>query len=200
MGQPRFRAAGRHRGRADRHPQRTGDHPGIPDDDDELLLRRADHASPRTAAGRRHRELTVVSRVVVDLLGFTGSRGGTETYARELLTRLPALLPDARFAALTGRVGAERVAEFFPGRVHTLPWVGADPATWAAGAVLGTDGFARRNGADLVWAPANFGPIFRGIPRVVTVHDAIYDEIRGSLTERFQRAGTSFLMDRSATP
>ncbi|MFG6445050.1 glycosyltransferase family 4 protein [Microbacterium sp. P07] len=138
-------------------------------------------------------------RILVDLLGFTGSRGGTETYARELLVRLPALLPDATFAALTGRVGAERVRGFFPGAVHALPWVRDDAVSWAVGAVAGTELFARRNGADLVWAPANFGPVFRGTPRVVTVHDAIYDEVRGSVGERVMRAATSTLMRRSAT-
>lgn len=137
-------------------------------------------------------------RVLVDLLGFTGSRGGTETYVRELLPRLAADLSHVRFAALTGRVGAEKVRDFFPGRLQTLPWVGADPATWAVGAVAATEVVARRGRADLVWAPANFGPVLRGTPRVVTVHDAIYDEVPGGLAERAQRAVTSLLMRRSA--
>jgi len=140
----------------------------------------------------------VTTRVLVDLLGFTGSRGGTETYARELMARLPAHMPRARFAALTGRAGRDLVSEFFPGRVHTLDWVGAGPASWAAGAVAGTDLVARRHNADLVWAPANFGPIFRGVPRVVTIHDAIYDEVPGGLAQRVQRTGTSWLMACSA--
>lgn len=137
-------------------------------------------------------------RLLVDLLGFTGSRGGTETYARELLPRLAERLPHVRFAAITGRAGSARVAPFFPGHVQILPWVGADPATWALGAVAATDTFARRHRADLVWAPANFGPVFRGVPRVVTVHDAIYDEVPGGLAERAQRGVTSLLMRRSA--
>lgn len=137
-------------------------------------------------------------RILVDLLGFTGSRGGTETYVRELLPRIADLLPGTRFAALTGRVGTDRVSAFFPGHVQTVPWVGADPATWALGAVAATDLLARRGRADLVWAPANFGPVFRGVPRVVTVHDAIYDEVPGGLAQRAQRAVTSTLMRRSA--
>lgn len=137
-------------------------------------------------------------RVLVDLLGFTGSRGGTETYVRELLPRLAERLPDVRFAALTGRAGTDRVSAFFPGAVQTLPWVGADPATWALGTVAGTEVAGRRARADLIWAPANFGPVLRGLPRVVTVHDAIYDEVRGGLAQRAQRAVTSTLMRRSA--
>lgn len=137
-------------------------------------------------------------RILVDLLGFTGSRGGTETYARELLPRVAAAMPDVQFAAIAGRSGAERVAEFFPGRIHRVSYVGADPGSWAAGAVLATNALARRNGADLVWAPANFGPIRHGVPRVVTIHDAIYDEVPGSLRDRAQRAATAWLMARSA--
>ncbi|MDF2990144.1 MAG: glycosyltransferase [Microbacterium sp.] len=137
-------------------------------------------------------------RILVDLLGFTGGRGGTETYARELLPRVAERMPRAHFAAITGRAGSGRVAPFFPGQVRIVPWVGADPATWALGAVAATEALARRHRADLVWAPANFGPIFRGIPRVVTVHDAIYDEVPGSLAERAQRGVTSLLMRRSA--
>lgn len=137
-------------------------------------------------------------RILVDLLGFTGARGGTETYARELLPRVAAAMPDVQFAAITGRSGAERVAEFFPGRIHRVNWVGADPASWAAGAVLATNTLARRNAADLVWAPANFGPIRHGVPRVVTVHDAIYDEVPGSPRDRAQRTATAWLMARSA--
>ncbi|RWR22263.1 glycosyltransferase family 1 protein [Microbacterium enclense] len=137
-------------------------------------------------------------RVLVDLLGFTGSRGGTETYVRELLPRIAALRPGTSFAALTGRAGTAPVEAFFPGRVHTLRAVGADPASWALGAVAATDTVARRNRADLVWAPANFGPVFRGVPRIVTVHDAIYDEVPGGLAHRAQRGLTSWLMRRSA--
>lgn len=137
-------------------------------------------------------------KVLVDLLGFTGSRGGTETYVRELTPRLAERLPDVRFAALTGRVGDDKVRGFFPGHVQSLDWVGSDPGTWALGAVAATEVVARRGRADLVWAPANFGPIFRGVPRVVTVHDAIYDEVPGNLAQRAQRTVTSTLMRRSA--
>lgn len=138
------------------------------------------------------------TRILVDLLGFTGRRGGTETYARELLQRLPTLMPDVTFAALVGREGADRVGAFFPGRVRVLRGVGGDPASWAIGAVCATNAIARSSGADLIWAPANFGPIRRGVPRIVTVHDAIYDEVPGGLVDSALRRGTSFLMRRSA--
>jgi glycosyltransferase involved in cell wall biosynthesis len=140
----------------------------------------------------------VPSRILVDLLGVTGGRGGTETYAREILTRLPALLPDTEFVALTGRAGAAEVSGFFPGRVRILRRVGADRVSWAAGAVLRVDRVARAIDADLVWCPANFGPIRRGVPRVVTIHDAIYHEARGGIVTRIVSGITSWLMTRSA--
>lgn len=137
-------------------------------------------------------------RLVVDLLGYTGNRGGTETYARELLPRLALLMPGTQFIGLTNRVGTEAVSAFFPGLVTTVPWVGAGRASWAAGEVFGAERAARRADADLMWCPANFGPIVRGLPRVVTVHDAIYDEVRGSAAARAARGATSWLMARSA--
>jgi glycosyltransferase involved in cell wall biosynthesis len=137
-------------------------------------------------------------KLLVDLLSYTGTRGGTETYAREIATRLPEFLPGWEFAAITNRAGAERVASFFPGEVRIVKWVGADRVSWALGEVLGADRAARRMGADLVWCPANFGPISRGVLRVMTVHDVIYHEVTGSLVARVIRGTTSWLMARAA--
>lgn len=138
-------------------------------------------------------------RVLVDLLGYTGGRGGTETYVRELLPRLRTQLPAAEFIALTGREGADGVGSFFPGKVETLRWVGAGRAAWAAGEILSVNRAARRLRADVVWSPANFGPLTRGsVPRVVSVHDVIYHEVRGSGVAGAARAITAWLMTRTA--
>lgn len=138
------------------------------------------------------------TRVLVDLLGFTGGRGGTETYARQIARRLPEAMPGAAFVALTGRAGAERVRSFFPGGVHVVPWVGGDRITWAAGEVFAVDLLARRLRADVVWTPANFGPILRGAPRVSTMHDVIYHVRGGNLPTRAMNAATAWLMGRTA--
>nr|WP_260149120.1 glycosyltransferase family 1 protein [Microbacterium endophyticum] len=131
-------------------------------------------------------------------MGYTGRRGGTETYAREIITRLPQLLPNAEFVAVTGRDGTERVGAFFPGQVVTVPWVRASSSFWALGELFALDRVARSVTANLVWSPANFGPIRRGVPRVTTIHDLIYREIPGSTRERLSRAVTSWLMTRAA--
>lgn len=138
------------------------------------------------------------TRILVDLLGYTGERGGTETYVRQLLTRLPPLLPDVELIALANRAGAEQVRSFFPGDVVVARGVGASAASWALGEILLAEFHARRVGAGLLWAPANFGPLRRGVPRVVTVHDVIYHEVPGSLGERLTRSITARLAERTA--
>lgn len=137
-------------------------------------------------------------RILVDLLGFTGGRGGTETYAREITTRLPALLPDFTFIAVTNRAGAGRVRTFFPGDVRVRRWVGADRVTWALGELLTVNRTARRVGADVVWTPANFGPVTRSAKRVSTVHDVIYHAKGGPLIARTVRAITARLVSWTA--
>ena len=140
----------------------------------------------------------MAGRILVDLLGYTGRRGGTETYAREIIGHLPAMMPGVDLVALTGRAGVDAVREFFPGEVVEARAVGADRVSWAAGELLLTDRAARRCGATLIWAPANFGPIRRRTPRAVTIHDVIYDEVPGSLGTRAVRNVTAWLMRRSA--
>ncbi|MFI8594529.1 glycosyltransferase family 4 protein [Microbacterium sp. NPDC078428] len=137
-------------------------------------------------------------RIVVDLLGYTGGRGGTETYARELLRRLPDRVPEADWVALANDVGAERVEAFFPGTVRVSRSVRDGKVGWAAGEVFLAERTARRVGGDLLWTPQNFGPVVRGMPRVATIHDVIYDEVRGAAAERISRGVTSWLMGRSA--
>lgn len=138
-------------------------------------------------------------RILVDLLGFTGGRGGTETYVRELLPRLASSLPDAEIVVVTGRAGAAHIREFFPGPVETVSWVGADRATWALGEIAAVVPTARRVGADLIWSPANFGPLHRGpVKRVVSVHDVIYHEVRGTGLSAVPRTLTAWLLTRTA--
>lgn len=137
--------------------------------------------------------------ILVDLVGFTGSRGGTETYVRELVPRVVERMPDVRFVATTGRAGPTQVGAFFPGEIDVVRWVGADRATWAAAELFAVTGAARRSGADLIWSPANFGPVAHGpVPHVVTIHDVIYHQVRGRGAERLMRAATAALMERTA--
>lgn len=137
--------------------------------------------------------------VLVDMLFYTGKRGGTETYAREIVKRMPEALPDAKLTALANRAGAERIRSFFPGEVRVVRWVGTDRVSWAAGEVLATNRRAKRTDADVIWSPANFAPITRSrVARVTTTHDVTYHTADGRGIGGAVARITSWLMARAA--
>ena len=112
-------------------------------------------------------------RVAVDLLYVTGRRGGTETYARELLPRLARLLGNVEFVAFTGAAGAGLVDAWFPGTVHRMRVDARNRAAWAGAEIALIGPCAARDGASLLWCPANYGPVSGSVPTLVTVHDVI---------------------------
>lgn len=137
--------------------------------------------------------------VLVDMLFYTGRRGGTETYAREIAKRMPEAFADAQLTVLVNRAGAERVRSFFPGNVRVVGWVGADRVSWAAGEVLAVNRHAKRVGADVIWSPANFAPITRSrVARVTTTHDVTYHAAEGGGIGGVVARITSWLMGRAA--
>ncbi|MFJ6653184.1 glycosyltransferase family 4 protein [Microbacterium sp. NPDC091313] len=141
----------------------------------------------------------MTDRILVDLLGFTGARGGTETYARELLPRLAARMPGTAFVGVTNRAGARAVRAFFPGDMIVQSRNDGSPRDWAVAATTTLTRTAESVGADLIWSTANFGPLTRGrIPRVVTVHDVIYRDVPGQLSQRVSRLITAQLVEHTA--
>jgi glycosyltransferase involved in cell wall biosynthesis len=137
--------------------------------------------------------------VLVDMLFYTGTRGGTETYAREIVKRMPEVFAGATLTALANRAGAERIRGFFPGDVQVVDWVGADRVSWAAGEVIAVNARAKRAGADVVWSPANFAPITRSrAARVTTTHDVTYHTADGRGIGGAVARITSWLMTRAA--
>lgn len=138
------------------------------------------------------------TRVAVDLLYLTGKRGGTETYARQLLPRMAALLPDVELVGLTNTLGREAVERWFPGPLHTLRLSGDNRPVWAAAETFVVDRLAARGGADLMWCPANFGPRARRTPTLVTVHDVIAWDFPNPEVSRVTQAVTSGIIGRAA--
>lgn len=136
--------------------------------------------------------------LAVDLLYFTGKRGGTETYARALLPRLAEHLPGVDLLGLTNTTADESIAEWFPGATVTLGVDGENRPAWAAAEAFRVDRRASALGADLVWCPANFGPPGRRVPTVVTLHDIIADEYPNPDVSRPTQAITSWLIRRAA--
>jgi hypothetical protein len=136
--------------------------------------------------------------IAVDLLYFTGKRGGTETYARALLPRLAQQLPDVDLVGITNSTADASISQWFPGRTSNLGVDGENRAAWATAEAFQLDRRARSVGADLVWCPANFGPAGRRVPTVVTLHDIIADEYPNPTVSRPTQAITSWLIRRAA--
>lgn len=137
-------------------------------------------------------------RLAVDLLYYTGKRGGTETYARQVLPRVATLWPELELIAVTGSAGHDAVTRWFPGPVRRVPLVGENRPAWALAETLAVAPFAARLGADLLWSPANFGPGGGRVPRVVTVHDVIAFDFPNPETSRVTQAVTTWIIRRAA--
>lgn len=110
--------------------------------------------------------------VAVDLVYFTGRKGGTESYARELFSAL-GTEPDLRFVGIANKELQGRAVDWFPGEVVHLPVSGESRVQWAAAVGFALGPRARALRADLLHCPANFGPVVRVLPTVVTVHDLL---------------------------
>ncbi|WP_448263221.1 glycosyltransferase family 4 protein [Microbacterium aurum] len=113
-------------------------------------------------------------RVLVDLLSYTGTKGGMEVYARELYARLGALAPDWEFIGFFSREGFALDRSWFPGRTIDSGISGENRVAWARGELFGVTRAARQEDADLVHSPATLGPWRTPMPLVVTMHDMLY--------------------------
>jgi len=154
--------------------------------------------------------MSVAIKVAVDLVYFTGRKGGTETYAKGLFPALRQVAPDLRFVGLTNTEIGFVAPDWFPGEVVQLPVSGENRITWAAAELSLVSLTAWRVGADLLHCPANFGPAIRLLPTIVTIHDLLSfrhpDLISGRLakgvsllSKRAARAATRVLTDSQAS-
>lgn len=110
-------------------------------------------------------------RVLADLLFFTGTKGGMESYVRQLYSALPA--DGFEYTALASRELAALDTSWFPGRVVDSGISGDNRASWARGELTAVSSAAARQRADVVHSPANIGPWAGRTPVVLTVHDLL---------------------------
>jgi glycosyltransferase involved in cell wall biosynthesis len=115
-------------------------------------------------------------RVLVDFLFFSGTRGGTETYVRELYSRLGG--SDIEFVGFASTELAATDTSWFPGEMIDSGISGLNRLSWARGELMAVDRAAREHDADLVHSPANLGPVRFGplrprVPVVLTLHDMV---------------------------
>ena len=130
----------------------------------------------RDYLGGRSRPVSIalMARILVDLLSYTGTKGGMETYARELYSELGRLRTPYEFVGLVSREGAALGTSWFPGRVIESRISGENRFVWALGELVAVTGHAKRIGADLIHSPATLGTMRRSVPSVVTMHDMLY--------------------------
>lgn len=112
--------------------------------------------------------------VFVDMLSYTGTKGGMETYTRELYRALGRLDTGLDFVALASAEGARLDLSWFPGEVIASRISGENRFVWAFGELIASSWKARRRKADLVHAPATLGPAWTSMPTVITIHDMLY--------------------------
>ena len=111
--------------------------------------------------------------ILVDLLFFTGKKGGMESYVREVYSRMPPESAGVRFIALASSELAAGDTSWFPGDVIDSGISGENRVAWARGELFSVAGFAHRRRAALIHCPANLGPLYSRIPVVMTIHDLL---------------------------
>ena len=112
--------------------------------------------------------------IAVNLLSYTGTKGGMETYARELYRQLGDMQTDFTFVGLFSREGFQLDTSWFPGQVIDTGISGENRFVWAFGELFRVARIARRHGADLIHSPATLGPMRSSMPSVLTMHDMLY--------------------------
>ena len=112
--------------------------------------------------------------VFVDMLSYTGTKGGMETYTRELYRALGQMDTGLDFVALASAEGAQLDVTWFPGEVIASRISGENRFVWAFGELVASAWMARRRKADLVHSPATLGPAWTSMPTVITIHDMLY--------------------------
>ncbi|WP_166789057.1 glycosyltransferase family 1 protein [Cryobacterium sp. TMT1-21] len=113
------------------------------------------------------------ARVLVDLLFFTGRKGGMESYVREVYSRIEPGADGIEFVGLASSELAVAGAPWFPGEIVDSGISGENRIAWARGELFSVGRAARRQRADLVHCPANLGPAWSRVPVVLTVHDLL---------------------------
>jgi len=113
-------------------------------------------------------------KVLVDLLSYTGTKGGTETYTRELYRQIGRMESPFTFVGYASKEFLKHDHSWFPGEIIPSGTSGENRFTWAYGELFGVAGAARRHQADLIHCPAMLGPMRSKAPVVISMHDLLY--------------------------
>jgi glycosyltransferase involved in cell wall biosynthesis len=115
-----------------------------------------------------------MARIFVNLLSFTGTKGGMETYTRALYEEFAALSTGHEYIGFASVEFMARDHSWFPGPVINSRISGENRFAWAFGELFLVGRAARRQKADLIHNPATLGPWRSRVPAVYTMHDMLY--------------------------
>lgn len=118
--------------------------------------------------------MKVQRRVLVDLLSYTGSKGGTDVYIKNLYEKIGKQAHDFEFFGIASRDAMLIDTSWFPGPVSYSRLGGNNKITWACAEIFSVNKFARKIRPDFIHCPANFGPLRSNYKLVLTLHDALY--------------------------
>jgi glycosyltransferase involved in cell wall biosynthesis len=137
--------------------------------------------------------------------------GGTETYVRQLVPELARAAPGNAFVLYLAREAAATEWDV-PGNVRTstAPVSSVSRVQRLGWELTGLAGQARRDGVDLLHSLGTTTPLVSSMPRVVTVHDLIYEHypeafpglrtpVLRRLVPRMLRRATRVITDSEAT-
>jgi glycosyltransferase involved in cell wall biosynthesis len=137
--------------------------------------------------------------------------GGTETYVRQLVPELAAAAPGDAFVLYLAREAAATEWDVPANvRLATAPVTSVSRAQRLGWELTGLVVRARRDGVDLIHSLGTTTPLASSMPRVVTVHDLIYEHYPESfpgirtpvlrqLVPRMLRRATRVISDSEAT-
>lgn len=112
--------------------------------------------------------------VFVNLLQYTGTKGGIEVYVRELYSALGQHDNEFEFVGFASSELMRQDHSWFPGRMIASGISGENRISWAFGELFTVARAAERERADLIHGPATLGPLWPKAPVVLTVHDLLY--------------------------
>jgi alpha-1,3-rhamnosyl/mannosyltransferase len=113
-------------------------------------------------------------KILVDLLSYTGNKGGTDVYIRKLYEEIGRLPHNFLFFAIAPKEAKAIDMSWFPGSITYTNLSGDNKITWPIGEIFLVNRVADKIKPDLIHCPANFGPLRSKFKVVLTLHDAIY--------------------------
>ncbi|GAA2080123.1 hypothetical protein GCM10009840_14350 [Pseudolysinimonas kribbensis] len=140
-----------------------------------------------------------MARVLVNFMSYTGTKGGMETYARELYREFGRRDTGHEFIGFGSTEFMERDHSWFPGEVISSGFSGENRYAWAFAELFMVSRAARRRGADLIHAPATLGPWRSRMPAVYTMHDMLYFRAPELMATPFYTRPMRWLEKRAAS-